>query len=268
MACRRWRELSTTDFAEIDRDGTLVVLPIGSTEQHGQHLPVGTDTLIVEAVVDGVVRQLADVECFFLPTLWVSKSSEHRDFLGTITLSRETLCRVVEDIAGSVARAGFRKLVFLNAHGGNTGLLDVLGRDIRQSTGLLLFDLELWGFYTLPPTAPGSSAALDIHAGYYETSVILAQYPQLVAGRRFGGLGSDRERGKIAASFRGFHYLTPEGKPVNVPWVTGDFTDDGVMGDPTEASAEVGQREFDRLVNIVCDVLREAAAFEYREASR
>ncbi len=264
MACRRWRELSTTDFANIDRDRTLVVLPIGSTEQHGPHLPVGTDTLIVEAVVDGVIQQLTDVDCLFLPTVWVSKSNEHSAFAGTVSLSREALSRVVEDIAGSVARAGFQKLVFMNAHGGNTGLLDVLGRDLHQSLGLLVFGLELPNLYSAPVAAPGAPAPFDIHAGHYETSVLLARYPQLMAGRHFAGLGSGRERGKIAASFGGFKYLTPEGKPVNVPWVIGDLTDDGVVGDPTHASAAGGQLEFEKLVSTVCEVLREAAAFQYR----
>ena len=265
MTCRRWRELPTTDFAGIDRSKALVVLPLGSIEQHGPHLPVGTDTLIVEAVVEGVIQRLTDVDCLFLPTLWATKSNEHSAFAGTVFLSRETLCRVAEDIAGSVVRAGFHKLVFMNAHGGNAGLLDVLGRDIRQSTGLLTFGLELWGFYTMPPATPGSPTPFDIHAGYYETSVLLARYPQLMEGRHFAGLGSNRERGRVAASFSGFKYLTPEGKPVNVPWVTGDYTSDGVVGDPTQASAVVGQLEFDKLVSTVCEVLREVAAFEYRQ---
>jgi creatinine amidohydrolase len=264
MACRRWRELSTTDFADLDKGKTPVVLPIGSTEQHGPHLPVGTDTLIVEAVVDGVIQQLTDVDCLFLPTVWVSKSNEHSAFLGTVSLSREALSQVVEQIAASVAQAGFRKLVFMNAHGGNTGLLDVLGRDVRQSLGLLVFGLELPNFYSAPAATRGAPVPLDIHAGYFETSVLLARYPRLMTGRRFAGLGSDRERGRVAASFGGFEYLTPEGKPVSVPWLTGDYAEDGVVGDPTQASAAVGQLEFEKLVNTVCEVLREIAAFEYR----
>jgi len=265
MTCRRWHELSTTDFARMDPGKTLVILPLGSVEQHGPHLPVGTDTLIVEAVVDGVMQRLTDVDCLFLPALWVTKSNEHSGFAGTVTLSREALCRVVEDIADSVAQAGFRKLVFINAHGGNSGLLDVLGRDIRQGTGLMTFGLELWGFYTAPPAPPDGSVPLDIHAGYYETSMILARYPRLMRGRQFKGLGSDRRRGNVSASFGGFKYLQPEGKPVNVPWLTGDYTDDGVIGDTSQASAAVGQVEFDRLVGTVCEVLREVAAFEYRQ---
>jgi creatinine amidohydrolase len=264
MACQRWRELSTSDFAGLDREKTIVVLPIGSVEQHGAHLPVGTDTLIVEALVDGVLRQLADVPCLFLPTLWLGKSNEHSAFAGTLSLSRETLSRVVEDIATSVARVGFRKLVFMNGHGGNTALLDVLGRDIRQSTGLLIFALELPNLYGGPEPAPGAPAPFDIHAGYFETSVLLARCPRLMAGREFAGLGSDRARGKVAGSFAGFKYLTPEGRPVNVPWLTGDYTSDGVVGDPTASNAAYGQLEFDKLVSTVCEILREVAAFEYR----
>ena len=264
MTCRKWHELSMTDFAGVDRDKALVVLPFGSVEQHGPHLPVGTDALIVEAVVEGVMQRLKDVDCLFLPTLWVTKSNEHSAFVGTVFLSRDTLCRVVEDIAGSVARAGFRKLVFVDAHGGNAGLLDVLGRDLRQSTGLLVFDLELWGYYTSPPALQDGSIPLDVHGGFYETSVILARYPKLMEGRQFFGLGSDRERGKVAASFGGFKRLQPDGRALIVPWLAGDYTEDGVIGDPTQASAAVGQLEFDKLVNTVCEVLCEVAAFEHR----
>ena len=264
MTCRRWRELSTTDFASIDPGRTPVVLPIGSIEQHGPHLPVGTDTLIVEAVVDGVMQQLADVPCLFLPTVWASKSNEHSAFAGTVSLSHEALSLVVADIAGSVARAGFRKLVFMNGHGGNTGLLDVLGRDVRERLGLLVFGLELPAFYTPPEPPPGAPARFDIHAGYFETSVLLARYPRSMEGRHFVGLGSDRERGRVAASFDGFKYLTPEGKPVSVSWLTKDYTDDGVVGDPTQAGAAFGQLAFEKLVKTVCEVLREVAAFEFR----
>jgi creatinine amidohydrolase len=212
------------------------------------------------------MQLLTDVDCLFLPTVWASKSNEHSGFAGTISLSRETLSRVVEDIARGVARAGFPKLVFMNAHGGNTALLDVLGRDVREGMGLLIFGLELPVFYSAPVVAPGAPAPLDIHAAHFETSVLLARCPQLMAGRQFAGLGSDRERGKIAASFGRFKYLAPEGRPVNVPWLTGDYTDDGVVGDPTQASAAVGQLEYDKLVHTVCDVLREVAAFDYRGA--
>ena len=264
MTCRRWHELSTTDFARMDPGKTLVILPLGSVEQHGPHLPVGTDTLIVEAIVEGIMQRLRDVDCLFLPTMWATKSNEHKAFPGTITLSHDTLSRVLQDIASSVARAGLRKLVFMNAHGGNMGTLDVVGRDVRQETGLLTFVLELWRLYTAPPALPGALAPLDIHAGYYETSVLLARRRDLMEGRSFARLGSDRARGRIAASFERFKFLRPEGGAINVPWLTTDYTDDGVIGDPTQARAAVGQLELDKLVNTVCELLREVAVFEYQ----
>ena len=109
-----WKELSRAEFEVLSKDDTVAVLPIGSIEQHGPHLPVGTDTLIVGAIVESVAQQLQDVACVFLPTVWCSKSNEHKEFAGTVLLTLDTLTRVLVDISASVARAGFRKLVFIN----------------------------------------------------------------------------------------------------------------------------------------------------------
>jgi creatinine amidohydrolase len=264
MPVRRWRELSTSDFDQLPKEEYVIVLPVGSMEQHGPHLPVSTDSLCVEAVVDDVVEQLDSVQCLFLPTLWCSKSNEHLAFPGTVFLSRETFSQVLLDIGASVARAGFRKLVLINAHGGNSGLLGAMIRDIRQDTGIVTFLIDFARLYgdNLPGALP--TGKFDIHAGHFETSVLLASYPALMEGREFGGLGSDRERGRVAASFADFDYLRPEGGPVTTAWLTTDYTEDGVIGDPTAANAADGRRYVQILVDTVCAMLREIAAFEYR----
>lgn len=264
MPCRRWRELSTADFDQLPKREIVVVVPIGSMEQHGPHLPVGTDSLCVEAVVDGVIEQLDSTQCLFLPTMWCSKSNEHLAFPGTVFLSRETFSHVLLDIGSSVARAGFGKLVLINAHGGNSGLLGAMIRDIRQDTGLVTFLIDFARLYG--DNLPGTEATgkFDIHAGYFETSVLLASYPALMEGREFGGLGSDRERGRVAASFADFEYLRPEGGAVTTAWLTTDYTADGVIGDPTGANPADGQHYVNVLVDTVCAMLSEIAAFEYR----
>jgi len=132
MSGLKWGELTSEDFKRLAKAETLVLFPIGSMEQHGPHLPVSTDSLIVDAVVDGVVEELDDVQCIVLPILWCSKSNEHIAFPGTIFLSPETFVHVVDDISASVARAGFKRLVFMNWHGGNTDLLASIIVDIRQ----------------------------------------------------------------------------------------------------------------------------------------
>jgi creatinine amidohydrolase/Fe(II)-dependent formamide hydrolase-like protein len=264
MAWTNWRELTSTGFGKLAKDGTVVVLPTGSMEQHGPHLPVGTDSLCVEAVLEGVSEQLDDIDCLCLPTLWCTKSNEHSDFPGTVFLSRETFSRVLEDVSASVARAGFRKLVIVNGHGGNSSLLATMIRDIRQDTGLLMFLIDFARLYgdNLPGVVP--SGKYDIHAGRFETSLLLARYPHLVRGRDHQGLGMDMEKGKPAASFGGFRYLRPEGIPVTTAWVTTDYTTDGVIGDPSGANAAEGQKSLGTLIELVSDMLREVAQFEYR----
>lgn len=268
MGCRKWGDLSTTDFAKLPKENTLAVLPIGSMEQHGPHLPVATDGLIVGAIVAGVMDELKDVDCVFLPTVWCSKSNEHVSYPGTIYLSRDTFCALIEDIAASVARSGFRKLVLANFHGGNTDIVSVLLRDIRQKTGLMTFAVDALKMHSSLPeevqpwtVSPG---AFEIHGGHGETSVILGHYPELMVGRNLKGLGSDMQRGKTAAAFGHFDHLIPEGGPVTVGWLTTDLTEDGVVGNPSTANAEDGKRRLAAQVHLVCAVMKEIADFEFK----
>ncbi|MGD0751435.1 MAG: creatininase family protein [Anaerolineales bacterium] len=264
MTNLKWRELSTADFKDLSKERMIVILPLGSTEQHGPHMPVATDALMIEAVVNDVMEQLDGVESIFLPTLWCTKSGEHKDFPGTVFLSAETLMHVLEEISASVARAGFKKLVFLNAHGGNSDLLAVAARDIHQKTGLVTFVVDIMRLLAAYPPEDLEPGAFDIHAGQFETSVIMARHPKLMERRNWKGYGSDLKRGKVAATFEGFKYLRPQGNPVTVGWVTTDFTTDGVIGDPSNADAQKGKRGLQAQVQLVCDVLREIDAFEYK----
>lgn len=267
MTVLKWRELSTTDFADLPKEDTVVIVPIGSMEQHGPHLPVGTDTLIVEAIVGDVMQCVKDVDCVFLPTVWCSKSNEHYRFPGTVYLSRETFGALLEDIAASVARARFKKIVFMNFHGGNTDILSVLLRDIRQKTGLMTFAIDALRMSgsLADELAPwtSSAASFEIHGGHGETSVILARYPKLMEGRDLANIGSDMQRGKTAAAFRPFEYLIPEGGPVTIGWTTDDLTEDGAVGNPATASAADGERRLAAQVALICKVLKEIAAFEF-----
>lgn len=266
MTSNRWRENSTTEFAQLAEEGRLVLLPIGSMEQHGPHMPVATDALIAEAVTEGVVQRMGDA-VLVLPALWCSKSNEHIAFPGTIFLTRETFVSVLEDISASVARAGFEKLVFMNWHGGNTDVLASAIRDIRQQTGLMTFAIDIVKMLGFRPPSTVPADSFNIHAGHYETSILLSAYPELMEGRDYQGLGSDMARGRTAASFgrSGFRYLLPEGGPVSVGWVTTDLTEDGVIGDPSEASAEDGRIELDAQIDLICDILQEVAQFNYTE---
>src|SRR5215467_12781785 len=123
---RDWAEMTWEDFADAN-PSWVAVLPVAAVEQHGPHLPLGTDAFIVEAYLARARKHLPDaLAVTFLPPLAIGTSHEHRAFAGTLTLTPESLIRALTEIAESVHRAGVRKLVFANGHGGNLAALDLV----------------------------------------------------------------------------------------------------------------------------------------------
>src|SRR3712207_28681 len=129
---RYWHELTTKDFASLDTERAIAVLPVGAIEQHGPHLPVSVDSAINEGIIRRAVELMPpDLPALVLPMLPVGKSNEHQAFPGTLTVSAETLIRLWTEVGESVYRAGIRKLVFFNSHGGQPQIMDIVARDLR-----------------------------------------------------------------------------------------------------------------------------------------
>ena len=261
MANMQWSDLATGDFAKFDKQKTLVILPIGSMEQHGPHLPVATDALCVNASIERLYTKNIDVDTIVLPTLWCSKSNEHYNFPGTIYLNRDTFILVLEDIAASIARSGFKKLVIINWHGGNIDLLSCMARDIRQKYDLWTFIIDCGRMLSSFKPNWAEPHQYNIHAERYETSMMIASNPELVKPLSEWGKGSDFGHGKMATMFTGYKHLIPEGGSVSMGWVTTDLTDDGVVGDPTGANKEEGLVYLDTIVSRISEILPEIASF-------
>ena len=179
---RHLSHLTWTEVRDLNTEGGALVLPLGSIEQHGPHLSLDTDLFFADRFLDLALQRLEPgVKVWRLPILPISKSNEHVGFSGTFWLSAKTLMAVITDIAQGARQAGFRRLVLWNCHGGNRALLEVLARDIRIETGLMTFQI-------FPPAVmPDPLAPLDpreprygIHAGEWETSVMLALSPDRV----------------------------------------------------------------------------------------
>lgn len=251
------RDLRSPEVAAIAAAGGVALQPIGAYEQHGPHLPLETDALIARALTAAAARLLpTDLPAWVLPTLAYGKSIEHAGFPGTITLSTTTLLAVCLDVARSVAASGIRTLVFVNAHGGNPELLALAARDIRAELGLDTYSVHVPSL-PLPDdlVARMPRPDLDVHAGHYESSVLLALAPDTVAMEfaAADGLAS-------ADAVAGFEHVSLFGS-VALPWSTADLSDSGTIGDPTGADAEWGRAAVEAHSRALATTIVEFARF-------
>lgn len=245
-----WSELTTQDFARIDKARAIAVLPLAATEQHGPHLSLSVDTDIVNGVVAASLGPLQTLQAnaesplpvFFLPTQSVGLSPEHAAFAGTLTLKPETLIRLWTDIAESVKAAGFHKLVLLNAHGGHVGAMDVVARDLRARLGMLVYSVN---WYQLPLTnAQGEDLnalfsphehRFGVHAGDVETSAMLALQPHRVRMELAQNFASSAEQ-------RAAHFpILGNGRSAKLAWQMQDYNPAGAAGNAAAATSQKGQ---------------------------
>ena len=249
---RHWEHLTTDDFARLDKDRTVVILPVGAIEQHGPHLPVCVDAAIASGIVEHALTLLpADAPVCVLPTQPVGKSDEHVGYPGTLTLSATTILALWTDILESVARSGFRKVLLFNAHGGQRQLLSVVARDLRIRRGMLVVGI---GYYDLgyPESLfPPEEIQYGIHGGMIETSVMLALHPDLVRMEHAGAFTSSQV--ELAELF-------PSLGRVGFGWHMRDLHADGACGDARGADASMGRRLLDHaareLVGVLLDMIR------------
>ncbi len=240
---RFWADLKSPDFARLDLGRSIAVLPVAAIEQHGPHLPLNVDTTLVDGVIAAALAHLpAGLPVLFLPTQAVGFSPEHTRFAGTLTLKAETLIALWTELAESVARTGVKKLVLLNAHGGQVGLLDVVARDLRARLGMLVYSVN---WFNLPLTGEDGQpvAALfsaeehrfGIHAGDMETSMMLALKPEQVdmaRAQNFRSTSQDR-----AEKFS----ILGDGRSAKLAWQMQDYNPQGAVGNAAAASAEKGR---------------------------
>ncbi len=178
---RFWEDLTSFDFANMNAENHLIVLPVAAVEQHGPHLPVGVDAKILDGIIELVCKELPnESNAIFLPTLRIGKSNEHLEYSGTLSLSMETLYSTLLDIGSSVYSSGFKKFAFLNSHGGNISILDIAAREFRVRHKLLVFNINWFGLGMPESVYSEKELRHGIHAGDLETSLMLALEPENV----------------------------------------------------------------------------------------
>ncbi len=231
-----WNELTTTEFAGLNPEKTIVVVPVAATEQHGPHLPVGVDTMIAEGMIAEVLQRLPDdIAILVLPIQAIGKSNEHLRSPGTVTLTAETAIRAWTEIGEAVHRAGLRKLIFINSHGGNVDVLSIVARELRVRLQMLVVSAA-WRRLGIPADLyTDQEAAVGIHAGDIETSLMLHFRPELVHMDRAANFAPATI--EIAQEFA---ILRPTGFNA-FGWIAQDLHASGAAGDASLGTAEKGR---------------------------
>lgn len=228
-----------TQIDAMERETTWFLLPISATEQHGPHLPVGTDQMILEAILERFEERFSPQNnLLVLPALAYGNSVEHCDYPGTVSLSCRVLVEVVEDIIHSLTRNGFENLIILNSHGGNTRLLHSHAQEWASRFGVKVYNVDFWEsafFDKMAPCLKGSYPE-EIHAGEIETSIIYHAYPEFTA-----------LQDKIED-------VALELSPYFFGWASRNLTCNGTLGYPSLWSGDTGEKFLEFSAEKLCTV--------------
>jgi creatinine amidohydrolase len=254
---RFWADLTTTDFAGLDPATTVAVLPLGAIEQHGPHLPLDVDRCLVDGIVARALPLLpAQASVLVLPTQQVGYSPEHTHFPGTLTLPVETVIATWVALGESVARAGVRKLLLFNSHGGQVSLLDIVARELRVRCNLIVYGCSWWNLPLgdeVMALFPPDEHRFGVHAGDMETSLMLALAPQAVRmaqAKDFPSTSRDR-----AAKYP----VLGNGRSAKLGWAMHDYNPQGAAGNAAAATAAKGEKVLDAASRQLAVLLGEIA---------
>lgn len=233
-----WAECNTNELEKAKN----VILPIGATEQHGKHLPVGTDTFLIDGLLELLKQKKIDDDFFILPTIPFGKSVEHLSFAGTINLSAHTLINLLDDIVFSLAQHNLKRIIIINGHGGNIGTIDSCLFDMVYKYQVEAYAFHLGLMFSLSGDEY-CSLPYSMHAGYAETSVMKYLYPD-----RFSNLYANCPKTILSSSeysfFNDISHIT------SVGWTTRKLSKEGFIGDPAIASGKKGELIVEKLVDV------------------
>ncbi|CAN7731065.1 creatininase family protein [Acidovorax sp. LjRoot66] len=259
---RWWADLGTRDFAQRKASGlaaqTVAVLPVAAIEQHGPHLPLSVDATLLQGVIDAALPLLpAELPVLFLPPQNVGLSPEHIRYPGTLTLSPATIIALWTELGECVARAGVKKLLLFNGHGGQVSVMDIVARELRTRCDLLVYSAS-WFSLPLPDAVAGQFSVAEhrfgIHAGEIETSMMLHLAPatvQMAHAQDFRSTSQDRSEQ---------YAILGNGKSAKLGWQMQDYHPAGAVGNAAAASADKGRTVVEAAATQLVALLQEMAA--------
>ena len=235
-------ELHWPEVDKLEREKVVAVVPVGSMEQHGPHLPFQVDTFVSSRLAADLEKSMPEI--LLVPPIWTGVSAHHMDFPGSITLRAKVFIDVLHDICASLRHHGFRRIVLLNGHGGNRSSLEVLGQELFVEFGLTVNTLAYWDLVPdLVKSLKKSKSKGMGHSGELETSLMLYLAPHLVNQRDIpkGALGAEEEGPTDGIK-----------RYVNMK----EHSAEGVIGMPSAASAETGAKLYLGALNALQQAVR------------
>ena len=249
---RFWEDFSTLEFSNLDIEKIVAVLPIAAIEQHGPHLPVGVDSIIIESLVNIISERLPkNSNLIFLPTQKIGKSNEHHRFPGTLSFTMETMTSMLVDIGNSLNNFGIRKLVLFNSHGGNISIMDTVVRELRIHNKMFVFNLNWFGLGMPDGIFTDQELKHGIHAGDLETSVMLAiDSDKVVLSKAKNFIPKTIE---LEKKFKNIGLNSG----AKFGWATQDLNSSGACGNAEIATVEKGEKTLKFITNKLLDVFKE-----------
>jgi creatinine amidohydrolase len=235
-------ELHWPEVNKLDREKIVAVVPVGSMEQHGPHLPFQVDTFVSSRLAEDLEKSMPEI--LLLPPIWSGVSAHHMDFPGSITVRAKVFIDLLHDICASLHHHGFRRIVLLNGHGGNRSSLEVLGQELFVKFGLTVNTLAYWDLVPdLVKSLKKSNSKGMGHSGELETSLMLYLAPQWVNQR-------DIPQGLLGVEDEG----PTEGikRYVNMK----EHSEQGVIGMPSAATPEIGAKLYQGALNALQKAIR------------
>lgn len=254
---RNWTDLTTHDVAALDSDRCVAVLPVGAVEQHGPHLPLGTDSIIAEGILALALKRLAgDIPALVLPTQSIGASSEHGDFHGTLSHEAETLIAAWSEIGVALSRSGIVRLVIFNAHGGQPQIVDIVAQRLRSRHGMLVVRANYMAWPLPEGLIDPDEQAHGHHGGTLETAIMLALRPDLVRLEMAGDFVSS------ARALAARHERFGHGGRLGFAWQAQDLNPAGVVGNAAAATAALGQQLLEHHAGRLAALIADASAFD------
>ena len=251
---RYWQDLTSDDFAALDPETTVAVMPLGAIEQHGPHLPVSTDAVIAEEMAKGALEKLSDeVPALLMPTQAIGKSNEHLAFAGTLTLTAKTLIDVWYEVAEGIRRAGLNKILFVNAHGGQPQVMEIVARELRVKQQILAVSSSWWHMGLPEGLVAADEIRHGIHGGTVETSIMLHLRPGLVKMDKAENFVS-----VLPATEDANERLRYVGG-VGIGWQAQDLHPLGVAGDASAATPEIGEAVVTHVTSALAQLISEVS---------